>query len=98
MRPPLKKEDMDMLFIDHIPEQKGLGNRWDTDAVFIPDTPERNNATRCPHYDSPGLLPLVKGGDLVKVPDGWGGYAMKPVKVDVDSIVSKLLEIQKEYV
>jgi hypothetical protein len=95
--PPATKEDMKRLFVDHLPN----ATSWETEYF-------KGFVTANVFGTAPGgygyrwdkhLLPISKYGRATeKVPDGWGGYTLKPVVASIKKLAKDLIELQKEYV
>jgi hypothetical protein len=107
MAPPTTKEHMKRLFIDHIEQKKPdpnevevdddydeddyywEGSKWDTPSVFRPGVAS--------YRWSPNIFYLPDKGKKQKVPDGWGGYIEKAVKLDAKEVAKELKKLEKEY-
>lgn len=92
--PPKTKDHLNNLFVDHLPDSTGWNNAgFVTSRVFMP------KSTGVGHGWYNHLLPIPdQGGIKEKVPDGWGGYTLKPKMVSLEEVAEKLLELQKEFV
>jgi hypothetical protein len=86
MYEPKDKKELRKIFVDHVPSDKG---DWTSTAVF--------NMVQADWGARDSVLPLDRGGvKTEKVPDGWGGYTTRSIKVSVDTIAEDLVKLQKE--
>lgn len=97
-QPPKNEEEMKGLFVDHLPNatswQIGSDTGFSTASVFGTKPKDVYGYMWDKH-----LLPLSKPGHATeKVPDGWGGYTLKPVVASIEKLAEDLIELQKEYV
>jgi hypothetical protein len=110
--PPMTKDEMKKLFIDHLPQKPKVKKAAPAPAEeYVEDDDWENDDYDGPAWDTAAvfssgdrygwgdkhLFYLPKAGKKEKVPDGWGGFVEKAVPLDAKSVAKELKKLEKEY-